>query len=98
MISGANMGFYRPDAYLMVLFISDAEDSSVNISDEGLYNFLIDLKGGVENGARDKIMAVGAIAPVNETQCDRDPSGLPYKVENFFAARKLQQFAFYILF
>ncbi len=47
MRSGPNAGFYRPEAHLVVVLISDAKDSGVSTSAPELKDFLLnDLKGG----------------------------------------------------
>jgi hypothetical protein len=75
---GSNAGFYRPDAYLALIFITDADDSSPNLSPEELYSTLLAAKGD-----RSKIMAMGAIVPIEANTCARDPSGPPYRITKF---------------
>jgi hypothetical protein len=78
--SGVNAGFYRQDASLALIFITDAEDqSNNNISPDLFYDFLLNLKG-----ARDKIITYGAIVPSNVTGCARDGGETPLRIERFF--------------
>lgn len=52
-----NQNFYDPDAYLAVIFLTDADDVSPNLSAEDFYNQLIAQK----NGERSKILIAAAI-------------------------------------
>lgn len=85
--SKANNGFYRgKDAYLAMVFITDADDGSLDTA-ETFYNFLYKEKGN----DFEKIMAAGAIIPSSVTQVRdannkliRDYSGQkPKKIESF---------------
>lgn len=83
MSNGANAGFYRPDASLAVIFLTDAEDQS-NISPQEFYNFLVQLKGGDTS----KILTYGSIIPSGRTGCLRDSGDSPLRIESFFALSK----------
>lgn len=41
-----NAGFYQQDAYLAVIFLTDADDVTLNLSGEEFYERLVALKGG----------------------------------------------------
>lgn len=79
-LTGWNSGFYRPDASLVVIFLTDAEDQSDNTSPQSLYSFLLNLK----QGDISKILAYGVIVPTNDTmRCDRDDGRTPQRIETF---------------
>lgn len=80
LLSGYNSGFYRQDAYLVVIFVSDAEDQS-NMSGRDLMDDLVFLKG-----TKDKILSYGAIIPTGTatSKCSQD-EGNPIEVEKFLA-------------
>jgi hypothetical protein len=79
-----NAGFYRTDAYTIVIFITDADagsnELSPRISAESLKADLVSLKGGNS----EKILAVGVVSPTNQT-CPKDPQALsgPFEIEKF---------------
>lgn len=91
--TGANVGFYRPDAYLAVIFITDAEDqsdmSSPSMSPSSLYNYLVQLK----KGDATKILGYGAIIPSGVRNCSRDQTDEPRRIEEFFKLVKGQFFS-----
>lgn len=77
-----NKGFYRKDAHLAIIFLTDAEDQS-KISSRDFYQFLLNLKG-----AKEKVLAYGAIVPTyaDEDTCRRDERGRsPDKIEDFLS-------------
>lgn len=80
-LTGWNNGFYRPDASLVVIFMTDAEDQSQRTDPTMLYNFLLNLK----HGDATKILAYGVIVPTVDTMnCDRDEYNVtPQKIESF---------------
>jgi hypothetical protein len=80
LLAGYNSGFYRQDAYLVIIFVSDAEDQS-NISARDLMDELVLLKG-----TKDKILSYGAIIPTGTatSKCSQD-EGNPIEVEKFLA-------------
>jgi hypothetical protein len=84
MSTGHNAGFYRPDAYLAVVFITDAEDQSArttpSMTPQFLYNFLVQLKLGDAS----KVLGYGAIIPSGVRNCSRDQMDEPRKIEEFF--------------
>jgi hypothetical protein len=77
-VNGVNAGFYRPDAVLVVFFITDANDESPSESADSLYKFLVALKGGDAS----RVQSYAAIIP-SGVQCKRDSSGAPKKIEEF---------------
>lgn len=73
-----NKGFYRDQAHLAVVFITDAEDQSY-LSATQLFNFLVSLKK-----TKDKILGYGAIVPTGAPgNCYRDENKPPKKIEDF---------------
>lgn len=82
-LNGWNAGFYRPGGTLVLIFITDAEDQSINLNETSFYQFLLGLKGGDAS----KVLAYGVIVPTNDPlSCDRDPGGTPRRIERFLAA------------
>jgi len=79
LVDTENAGFYRPNAYLAVIFITDAEDQSSMNPDE-LYNFLVDLKG-----QKSRILSYGVVIPSSDTSgCARDEYNRPpARIEKF---------------
>lgn len=77
-MSGVNKGFYREDAYLAVVFVTDAVDQS-KISAAEMYKFLMNLKGW----NKPKVITYGVIVPSGERECDRDEQSEPKKIEEF---------------
>jgi hypothetical protein len=66
-----NKDFYRADAHLVVIFITDASDASPNLSSEQLYAFLLNLK----QQDYTKIHTYGVLADRNNSACVHvDPS------------------------
>lgn len=75
-----NAGFYRPDAFLAVVFLTDAEDQS-SIGPDDFYQLLLKLK----NGDKKKILGYGAIIPtVDPFHCSRDEGRPPTRIERFY--------------
>ncbi len=74
-----NAGFLRKDAFLAIIFITDAQDQS-DIDGNELFSHLLSIKGSPQ-----KILAYGALIPswVDETsECSRD-TGKPDRIEEF---------------
>lgn len=82
-LSNSNKGFYRPEAYLALVYVTDAVDQSDNQAGD-LYNFLMNLK----DWDREKIISYGVIIPVGEKNCDRDDGSEPIKIEEFLHMAK----------
>lgn len=81
-LSNFNQGFYRPSAYLAVIFITDAEDQSTRLNPQQLEQFLL----GLKNGDSSKILSYGVIVPSNTTTaCARDEARTPQRIEEFFS-------------
>jgi hypothetical protein len=83
--AGCNSGFFRDDAVLVVVFISDEEDEDSPGDPEEWHRLLLDAKGGNE----DALVVLGLIGDNNIE------GGLPGGPCNFFAADaapRLQQF------
>lgn len=79
LVGGANAGFYRPDAYLAVIFLTDSDDQS-NLSANDFYRFLLGLKGGDAS----KIISYGVNIPKTDRSCDRSGEPEPDKLEAFY--------------
>lgn len=80
---GDNKGFYRPDANLIIIIISDVDDGKVDISPDNLAQELFALKGGDRN----KVSVVGVLSPSNDKACAKDngaPDG-PVRVERLIS-------------
>lgn len=71
-----NAGFYDKDAYLVVIFLTDADDVTPEVTGETFYNFLVNAKGGDKN----KILIAAALpsATQNSAQCAVDGNGPQY--------------------
>lgn len=82
LLSTLNIGFYRPSAFLAVVFITDAEDQSEKYNAQKMADFLVNLKKGDSS----KILTYGVIVPSNDTtRCVRDAGEKPARIETFFA-------------
>lgn len=69
--NGDNAGFYRSDAHLVVIFITDAADASPNVTPGQVYDFLLNLK----QGDYKKIHTYGVLADRSNPACSKvDPS------------------------
>jgi hypothetical protein len=79
-IGGINAGFYRPEAHLAIVVISDAEDQTPRVRPMDTWQFLLGLKGRPE-----RILSFGVIVPsLDTTGCDRDDStARPKRIEEF---------------
>jgi hypothetical protein len=79
LVDSFNVGFYRENAHLAVIFITDAEDQS-NISPADFYSFLVNLKG-----SKDKILGYGVVVPSGypDPRCTRDSYESPQRIEDF---------------
>ena len=77
----ANLGFYRQDAYLAVIIITDAAEQS-RYSPQDMYNFLLQKK----NDKR-KILGYGVIRKVAErATCTTGGESIDTKLETFLAS------------
>ncbi|MBC7465504.1 MAG: hypothetical protein H7256_05885 [Bdellovibrio sp.] len=68
-----NQGFYEDDAYLAVVFLTDADDVTPGLSGDDFYQRLVDLKGG----DRSKILIAAALPNLNNhgADCTKDGQG-----------------------
>lgn len=81
LVDGYNNGFYRDDAHLAVVFITDAEDQS-----SAEVDYYVELLKVLKNGEDDKIIAYGVIIPTGVTNCARDNSTqTPVRIEDFLS-------------
>lgn len=79
LVGGFNAGFYRQDAHLAVIFITDAEDQSKRYTSDTFYQFLVSLKGN-----KDKVLGYGVIVPTGDRRCERDEfNATPVQIEEF---------------
>jgi len=71
--SEKNQNFYDPEAHLAVIFLTDADDVSPNLSAEDFYNQLLASK----NGDRSKVLIAAAIPDVAKhgSSCTTDGRG-----------------------
>ena len=83
LLTGVNKGFYRPDAYLAIVFLPDADDQS-RVSAGVFHKFLLGLKGGDP----DKIISYGVYIPSTVSNCTRSGEPIPRKLEEFFKLTK----------
>ncbi len=98
-VSGWNAGFYRPDAFLAVVMITDAEEQSdvdygwpardpgLFLSPQQFYDFLVDLK----KGDKKKVVSYGAIVPLGtpSSACEWDDPSTPHvRLDEFFRISK----------
>lgn len=75
-----NFGFYRPDAYLVLIFITDTDDQSMRLSAGSFHQFLL----GLKKNDKKKLIAYGVHIPTKDTTCDRSGEELPFRLEEFF--------------
>ncbi|WP_413557016.1 hypothetical protein [Bdellovibrio sp. HCB209] len=64
----ANEGFFREDAQLVVIFLTDADDASSRISPEQMARTLIDFKGG----RQDKVSVYGVLVDAKDPDQYKD--------------------------
>jgi hypothetical protein len=79
-LDNENLGFYRPDAHLAVIIITDTDDQSDSQDADSAYRFLLDLKKNDKN----KILTYGVYIPTTDATCDRSGEEHPYRLERFF--------------
>lgn len=68
-----NKGFYESEAYLAVIFLTDADDVTPGLSAEDFYQRLVELKGG----DRSKVLIAAALPnrDNNDRSCSKDGRG-----------------------
>lgn len=87
-LAGANQGFYRPDAFLAIIFITDTGDqSTANRDPMALAQFL----WGLKSGDRNRVLVYGAFADtLSKTyaglNCRGEGEGNEKTLEIFFQA------------
>jgi hypothetical protein len=64
----SNEGFFREDAQLVVIFLTDADDASSRISPEQMAQSLIDFKGG----RQDKVSVYGVLVDAKDPDQNKD--------------------------
>jgi hypothetical protein len=73
-----NAGFFRKDAHLALVFITDAEDQSAT-EVQAFYDFLVQLKG-----RKEKFISYAVMIPSTDMVCPRDEAGVvPTRLEKF---------------
>lgn len=79
LVDTVNDGFYRENAHLALVFITDAEDQGALLPGD-LWTFLL----GLKKGDRDKLLSYAALVPVGDMKCPLDEGGnYSYKVFDF---------------
>ena len=66
-VGGVNAGFFRPDAYLAIVIITDTEDWS-NVTGKDFYQMLLNLKRGDPT----KVLVYAAYSSSKDTTCGHD--------------------------
>jgi len=81
-----NEGFYDKDAYLVVIFLTDADDVTKGVTSSQFYKSLVAAKGG----NREKVLIAAALAnPVKRSAtCKVDGSGPAYKFPDLLSVSK----------
>lgn len=81
LLSGYNSGFYRKEAYLVLIFITDTDDQSEGTHPLSFYEFIKDLK----NDDTDRIITHAVIVPSDDTSnCRREGYyDKPVRIERF---------------
>lgn len=77
----ANKDFYRPNATLVTIFVTDAEDQSDRMNAGSLKNFLLQMK----NNDAKKIISLGVLVPSSVNDCLRDDGTKPFEIETFLS-------------
>lgn len=86
-----NLGFFREEAYLVPLFITDSDDQTYLTNHLGLRTGLIDVSDYYQKlvsfkGASDLVIPYGVIIPTaygNRPPCSRGGEPEPYRIEDF---------------
>lgn len=78
--TGLNAGFYRQDAFLAVIFITDAKEQS-NLSPKDFQQFL-----NTKKGDPNKVLGYGVINKLAERDICRSSEALDEKLEEFLAS------------
>ena len=82
LLSGKNSGFYRDNAFLAIMFITDGRSNGM-LDSSAFFQFLLKLK----NFDADKIIAYGGIIPPGVEGCIRDLDGQPYEIFDFIVKK-----------
>ncbi|MCM2283030.1 MAG: VWA domain-containing protein [Bdellovibrionaceae bacterium] len=77
LVHNENAGFYRPEAFLALVFITDTDDQSSGVSSRQFYDFLTQLKGDKE-----KVLFYAAYIPSLDAKCNRSGEELPRRIED----------------
>lgn len=88
LLTGFNKGFYRPEAHLALVLITDTEDQSKQETADSISDFLFGLKGG----QKDRILVYSAYASWMDTACLRDDAQKGY-LERFFTLTNAKTFS-----
>jgi len=97
--SPSNQGFYRPEARLAIIIITDADDSSPNISGSDLDTFLRGLKNSPDGSKISTfgILATNRLNKNGKRFCDKVDPGLktpdPANIYSFLDASKGSKFS-----
>lgn len=80
LLTGGNAGFYRSDAYLVTVFITDTDDQSDNLQADQVYSNILNMKAG----DKEKIITYGVYIPSVDRSCDRSGEEEPRQLERWF--------------
>jgi len=87
-LSGYNVGFYRPDSLLVILFITDTDDQSDGVSASMFKDFLVKLKG-----SEDKFFIGAAYIPKKDYATCSGESPSTTKLDDLFKMTNAQYFS-----
>lgn len=82
--TGYNNGFYRPDAFLVIVILTD-EDEQSSMSSKDFYQFLVNLKSGDAS----KVITYGVYLAPGDPNCEYS---YQTKLEEFFKIASTQTF------
>jgi hypothetical protein len=85
LVNGVNAGFYRRDAFLAIIFLTDSDDQS-QMSSGDFFKFLVNLKSGDPT----KVITYGVNIPTKDTRCSRSGEPDPLKLEAFYKLSSAQ--------
>lgn len=88
-VNNENKGFYRDDAYLVLIFITDTDDQSTKLNAKQFYDFLVKLK----SGDQDRVVSYAAYIPSTDRDCDRSGENDPKNLEEFFTLANSKTFS-----
>lgn len=75
-----NAGFYRKEAFLALVFITDADDQGYDQSPQEFHDYLVKMKG-----VKEKVIYYGAFIPSEDDACDRSGEKKPVRLEELLS-------------